>query len=163
MKKLFTVALMIFGFLSLNASAQKESIAEMISSSQRINRVLSGALDNNDAGANTEQIMLTAIDFASTIKVTYLAETRKLEKTRKKTVDKWLKDYGKASGDKKYYLSETLVSENDVNYWIVAKESVLEQLKAKKKNDAVEMNLKIMGFYRKGATTEYLLLCDGLE
>ncbi|MGC2236868.1 MAG: hypothetical protein WA584_11955 [Pyrinomonadaceae bacterium] len=164
MKKLFTVALMIFGALSLNAFAQKSSIAEMISSNQRINKMFSGVLGDDNAGTeNTEETSLSAIDFASAIKVTYLAETRKLEKARKKTVDKWLKSYGKTSGDKKFYVSETLVSENNVNYWIIAKESVLEQLKAKQKNDAVKMNLKILGYYRKGSTTEYLLLTDGLE
>src|SRR3954469_449244 len=106
MKKLFTIALLIFGALSINAFAQKESIADMISSNQRISARLSGILGTgNSASENTEETSLSAIDFASVIKVTYLAETRKLEKQRKKTVDKWLKDYGKTSGDKKFYQS----------------------------------------------------------
>lgn len=164
MKKLFTVALLIFAGLSIDAFAQKASIAEMISSQQRISRIMSGGLGTGNLGTeNSEETILTAINFPSTIKVTYLAETRQLEKMRKKAVDKWLKDFGKAAGDKKFYVSETLVAENDVNYWIIAKESVLEQLKTKQKTAAVKLKLKILGFHRKGSTIDYFLLTDGLE
>lgn len=164
MKKLFIVAFLIFGALTFNAFGQKTTIAEMISANQKTSSMLTSILGMDDAGKkNAEMTNLSAINFPTTAEVKYLDETRKLSKIRKKAIDKWLKDFGNAPADRKFYTQETLVSENDVNYWIIAKESVIEQLKTKQKNDSVKMKVKILGFYRKGSTTDYFLLTDALE
>ena len=166
MKKIFIVALLVCGAFTFNVFSQQQQgkIAEMISATERTNSMMSsvlGALGSD--GANMEMTNLSAVNFPNTVEVKYLGETRKLSKTRKKAVDKWLKDFADAPGDKKFYTQETLVSENGTNYWIIAKQSVLDELKAKQKNDSVKMKLKILGLYRKGTTTDYFLLTDGLE
>lgn len=164
MKNLLIAAFLICGALTFNAFGQKATIARMISSGQSTNSMLSDILGMNDPQMkNAEMTNLSAVNFPNTVEVEYLAETRRLGKIRKKAIDKWLKDFGNAPADKKFYVSETLVSENNVNYWIIAKESVLEQLKTKQKNDSIKMKLKILGFYRKGSTTDYFLMTDGLE
>ncbi len=65
--------------------------------------------------------------------------------------------------DKKFCANETLVAEDNINHWIIAKDSASEQLKAGQKNDSVILKLNIPGFYGNGSTTDYFLMTDGLE
>ena len=156
--------MLIFGGLNVEAFGQTATIKEMISRRQTAGAMMSDVFGLDDSPMqNAELTSLSAIKFPNAVKVEYLSETRKLGKIRKKAVDKWLKDFGKTPADKKFYVNETLVAENNVNYWIIAKESVLEQLKARQKNDSIVLKLKILGYYRKGSIVDYFLMTDGLE
>ncbi len=164
MKKIFIAAVFIFAGFAAETFAQTSTIEKMINSQQKTGNLLAGLLGANDLPSNnTEFTDLSAINFPNTVKVSYLDETRKLGKIRKNAVDKWLKNYNKTPADKKFYVNETLVEENGETYWIIVKESVLETLKSKRKNDSIILKMKILGSYRKGATVDYFLLAAGLE
>lgn len=168
---LLLVASLVFLFgAAINSQAQIETqkkyhtIEQLISYQQKTGGMFDGLLGAQNLPAKNAELMnLSQITFPNSVKVEYLAETRKLGKIRKRAVDKWLKDFSKTPADKKFYLSETLVAENGANYWIIVKESVLEKLKGKSKNDSVVLKMQILGSYRKGAAIDYFLLADELE
>lgn len=170
MKKIFIIAFLISCVLSLNAFAQKQQktrkISEMINDSQKTNNFLAGLLGGNsvDSG-NAEMTILSAITYPNAVRAKYLDETQKLSKPRKKAVDKWLKDYNKTPDAKKFYTSEIAVEEDGAKYWLIAHETaVVGKLKSSaKKDDEIILNLRILGYYKKGATTEYFLLAESVK
>jgi hypothetical protein len=169
MKKIFIIAILIFSVLGGNIFAQNQQklrkISEMINDSQSMNNrlasLLGGSMDNSDS---VEMTILSAITFPNEVKVKYLDETQKLSKARKKAVDKWLKDYNKTPDAKKFYVNEIAVEEDGVRYWIMAQETaVVGKLKSSaKKNDEIILNLRILGYSKKGKTTEYFLLAESV-
>jgi hypothetical protein len=170
MKKIFIIAFLIFSVLSGNGFAQQQQktrkISEMISDSQRTNGLLAGLMgagsENSD---NAELTILSAITYPNAVRIKYLDETQKLSKARKKTVDKWLKDYNKTPDAKKFYVNEIAVEEDGVRYWIMAHETaIVGKLKSSaKKDDEVILNLRILGYYKKGKTTDYFLLAESVN
>ena len=170
MRKIFIIAFLISCVLSGNAFAQKQQktrkISEMINDSQRTNNLLGdllgGGLENS---GNAELTILSAITFPNAVKVKYLDETQKLSKSRKKAVDKWLKDYNKTPDAKKFYVNEIAVEEDGVRYWIMAHETaVIGKLKSSaKKDDEIILKLRILGYYKKGETTDYFLLAESVN
>ncbi|MEP6900503.1 MAG: hypothetical protein ABJA66_02065 [Actinomycetota bacterium] len=170
MKKILIIAVLIFVGLNANGFAQKQQkyrkISEMITDSQRVGGLLAGLLGGNSAASgNLETTSLSAVNFPNSVKVKYTGETRKISKPRKKAVDTWLKEYAKQSDARKFYVNEIEVEENGVRYWIMAHENnVIAKLKSSaKKNDEVVLKLKILGYSKKGDTTDYFLLSDSVE
>lgn len=170
MKKIFIIAFLIFCVLSGGSLAQKQQktrkISEMINDSQRTSGLLAGLMGGGmENSENAELTILSAITYPNKVKVKYLDETQKLSKPRKKAVDKWLKDYNKTPDAKKFYVSETAVEEDGVRYWIMAHETaVVGKLKSSaKKDDEIILNLRILGYYKKGKTTEYFLLAESVN
>jgi len=170
MKKIFIIAILISCVFSANIFAQKQQkvrkISEMISDSQKTNNLLAGLLGGNSIGSdNAEMTVLSAITYPNAVKVKYLNETQKLSKQRKKTVDKWLKEYNKTPDAKKFYVNEIAVEEDSVRYWIMAHETeVVGKLKnSAKKDDEITLNLRILGYYKKGQTTDYFLLAESVN
>ncbi|HVE56609.1 MAG TPA: hypothetical protein VNB22_07255 [Pyrinomonadaceae bacterium] len=170
MKKIFIIAFLIFCVSSGGTFAQKQQktrkISEMINDSQRTNGLLAGLLGGDSTVSdNAEMTILSAITYPNKVKVKYLDETQKLSKPRKKAVDKWLKDYNKTPDAKKFYTNETAVEEDGVRYWIIAHETaVIEKLKSSaKKDEEIILNLRILGYFRKGKTTEYFLLAESVN
>lgn len=147
----------------ISAQTKYGKISEMIKASQRIGGMLSGLF--GDAPANAEQTNLSAINFPNSVKVKYLGDVQKIDKSRKKAADKWLKDYAKKEADKKFYVSEIQVEEDGARYWIMAHENnVVAKLKESgKTNSEIVLKLKILGYHKKGDTTDYFLLADDLE
>lgn len=169
-RKIFIIAVLIFCAGGVDALAQNQKnarkLSEMIADSQKTGNLLSGILGGGPAGSeNAEITNLTAITFPNAVKVKYLDETRKIGKIRKKALDKWLKDYGEKDSEKKFYINEIAVEEDGVRYWIMAHDTaVVAKLKsAARKNDEIVLNVRIFGYYRKGATTDYFLLAESLN
>jgi RNA binding exosome subunit len=170
MKKIFIIAFLISCIFGGSAFAQNQQktrkISEMINDSQRTNGILAGLMgagsENSD---NTELTMLSAITYPNSVRMKYLDETQKLSKARKKAVDKWLKDYNKTPDAKKFYVNEIAVEEDGVRYWIIAHETaVAGKLKSSaKKDDEIILNLRILGYYKKGKTTDYFLLAESVD
>lgn len=169
MRKIFIVAFLIFGISvgAVFAQAQQKTrkISEMISDSQRVNGLLTGLLGSMSSPENAETTSLSAVNFPNAVKVINLDETRKLSKLRKKAVDKWLKDYAQTPSEKKFYINEIAVEEDGARYWIMAHETaVVGKLRnASKKSDEIILNLKILGYYKKGQTTDYFLLAESVK
>lgn len=170
MKKIFIIAFLIscvFGGSVFGQKQQKlRKISEMIADSQKTNNLLAGlmggAVENSD---NAELTMLSAITYPNTVRVKYLSETQKLSKARKKTVDKWLKEYNKSPDAKKFYVNEIAVEEDGARYWVMAHETaVVEKLKSSaKKDDEIILNMRILGYYKKGKTIDYFLLAESVN
>ncbi len=170
MKKTLIAAILIIVALTVNSFAQKpqkyRKISEMIADSQRIGNLFAGLLGGNSAVSdNTETTSLSAVNFPNSVKVKYTGEIRPISKSRKKAVDAWLKQYAKQSAARKFYVNEIEVEEDGVKYWVMAHENdVIAKLRTSaKKDDEIILSAKILGFYKKGATTDYFLLADGLE
>jgi hypothetical protein len=170
MRKIFTIAFLIFCVLSAGAFAQKQQetrkISEMISDSQRTNGLLAGLLGgDSNVSDKAEMTILSAITYPNAVKVKYLDETQKMSKPRKKNVDKWLKEYNKTPDAKKFYFNEIAVEEGGVRYWIIAHETaVVGRLKsAAKKDDEITLNLRVLGYSKKGAATDYFLLAESVN
>lgn len=167
MKKIFVLILLLsaFSINSVYGQSGYGKISEMIKAAQRISGMLSGMLGDGKMPDNTETVSLIGINFPNSVKVKYLGEVQKTDKPRKKAVDKWLKDYAEKGADKKFYVNEIQVEENGIKYRVTAHENnVIDKLKADAKvNDEVILKMKILGFYKKGNTTEYILLADGTE
>src|SRR5687767_4133849 len=110
--KIFIIAVLIFCPGGANISAQNRKnarkISEMIADSQKTGNLLSGLLlGTGQADSKDVEITnLTAIAFPNAVKIKYLNETRKIGKTRKKALDKWLKDYAEKASEKKFYTRE---------------------------------------------------------
>ena len=138
-----------------------DSIAGMIASCDRFYTNMSSLFGGDDRKADTS--FLSGINFPNSVAVTYLAQTRKMSKSRGKIVAEWLKKYQNRAGDKKLYQNEILASENGVNYWIIARDEVAAALAARKKDETVTLQLKILGFERKKGVTDYFLLADGIK
>lgn len=152
-----------FSFAQKNADKKYGKISEMIGASQKIGGLFSGLLGEMPPGGETTN--LSAVNFPNSVKVKYSGETRKISKARKKAVDKWLKDYAKTDGEKKFYANEISVEEDGKRYWIMAHENnVLGKLKsAVQKTGEIVLKLKILGYYQKGDNTDYFLLADAVE
>jgi len=167
MKKIFIGAVLFLLVFGVNASAQKfRKISEMIGDSQKTNGLLSGLLGADSGGANSaETTMLSAITFPNDVKVKYLGETQKLSKTRKKATEKWLKEYGEMASQQKFYTNEIAVEEDGTRYWIISHEkNVIEKLKnSAKKDDEIILKMRILGFYKKGQTTDYFLMAESIK
>ena len=170
MKKIFIIAFLIFAVFSGNVLAQNQrksrKISEMIADSQSTSGLLAGllggGLENSD---NAELTILSAITYPNTVKAKYLNETQKLSKSRKKAVDKWLKEYNKTPDARKFYVNEIAVEEDGIRYWIMAHETaVISKLKSSaKKDDEITLNLRILGYYKKGKTIDYFLLAESVD
>lgn len=169
MKKLFIAAFLIFVGLGANISAQDNEklgkISEMISAADNTGILFSGLLGGDFVDSeNAEIINLSAITFPNSVKVKFLGETEKISKPRKKAIDKWLKDYAEKSGEKKFYIQQIAVEEDGKKYWIMAHEnSVVAKLKTVRKDDEIILNLRIIGYYKKGKTIGYFLVADGVK
>jgi uncharacterized protein YxeA len=170
MKKILIAAFLILVCFGIGSFAQKQQeyrkISEMIADSQKIGGLLTGLLgDNLPSSDNIETTNLSAINFPNSVKVKFAGETRKISKSRKKAVDRWLKDYAKTPDAKKFYINEIEVEENGIKYWLMAHENnVVAKLKnSAKKDDEIILSAKILGYSKKGATTDYFLLVDDLK
>lgn len=169
MKKLFIAAFLIFGVLSVNVSAQKDekigTIGEMISASNKTKNFVSGLLGGDFIDSDNAEITnLSAVTFPNSVKVKYLGETEKITKPRKKALDKWLRDYAEQSAEKRFYVNQIAAEEDGRKYWIMAHEKlVVEQLKSAKKGDEIILNLRIIGYYKKGKTVDYFLVAGGAK
>lgn len=169
MKKLFIAAFLIFTSLSANISAQKEEktgkISEMIAAANKTGNLFSGLLGGVFPDSeNAEITNLSRINFPASVKVKYLGETEKIGKPRKKAIDKWLKDYAEKSAEKKFYVNQIAAEEDGKKYWIMAHEnSVMSKLKATEKDDEIILNLRVIGYYKKGKTIDYFLVADGVK
>ena len=170
MKKIFIIAALIFCVSVAGVDAQKtpktRKISEMLLNSDRTNDLLTGMLGGDQSSTGDMEITtLSAITVPGAVTVKYLDETRKMSKTRKKAVDQWLKEYARTPAEKKFYLNETAVEEDGVRYWIMAHEKgVIEKLKnGAKKDDPITLDLRILGYYKKGRTTDYFLLAESVK
>lgn len=169
MKKLFIAAFLIFVSLGANVSAQDTEksgkISEMISAADKTGNLVSGLLGGGFLDSeNAEITSLTAITFPNAVKVKFLGETETIGKPRKKAIDKWLKDYAEKSAERKFYVNQIVVEEDGKKYRIMAHEnSVIGKLKSVKKDDEIILNLRIIGYYKKGKTTDYFLVADGVK
>lgn len=169
MKKLFIAAFLIFAGLGVNVSAQDNEkpgkISEMISAANKTGNLVSGLLGGGFPDSeNVEITNLSAITFPNSVKVKFLGETEKIGKVRKKAIDKWLRDYAEKSAEKKFYINQIAAEEDGKKYWIMAHEnSVVGKLKAVKKDDEIVLNLRIIGYYKKGKTIDYFLVADGVK
>lgn len=169
MKKLFIAAFLIFGFLSANVSAQKDEksgkISEMISAANKTGSFVSGLLGGGFPDSENAEITgLSAITFPNSVKVKYLGETEKINKPRKKAIDKWLKEYAEKPAGKKFYVNQIAVEEDGREYWVMAHEnSVIGKLKTAEKADEIILNLRIIGYYKKGKTIDYFLVAEGVK
>lgn len=168
-RKIFIIGALIFCLGGADNFAQNRKnprkISEMIADAQKTGNLMSDLLGGTPADSkNVEITNLTAITFPNAATVKNLNETRKIGKTRKKALDKWLKDYAEKASEKKFYVNEIAVEEDGVRYWIMAHETaVLAKLKnAAQANEAIVLNLRIFGYYRKGSTTDYFLLAESL-
>jgi hypothetical protein len=167
-RKIFIIAVLIFCVVGGGASAQTQKnprkISEMIDASQKTGNLMTGLLGGLENSNNAEITNLSAITFPNRVTVKYLSETRKIGKTRKKALEKWLKEYAGKSAGKKFYVNEMAVEEDGVRYWIMAHETaVLEKLKNTAAGDEIALNVRIFGYYRKGATTDHFLLAESLN
>ena len=169
MKKLFIAAFLIFVSLCANVSAQDNEksgkISEMISAANRTGSLVSGLLGGGFPDSeNAEITNLSAITFPNAVKVKYLGETEKIGKPRKKAIDKWLKDYAERSAEGKFYVNQITVEEDGKKYRIMAHEdSVIGKLKNVKKDDEIILNLRVIGYYKKGKTIDYFLVADRIK
>ena len=166
-RKIFIIATLIFCASGTNILAQTQKnprkISEMIAASQKTGSLMTGLLGGLENSENAEITNLSAITFPNAVTVKYSNETRKIGKTRKKALDRWLKEYAGKNAEKKFYVNETAVEEDGVRYWIMAHETaVLEKLKNTAAGGEIALNVRIFGYYRKGATTDYFLLAESL-
>lgn len=169
MKKIFIVAVVFLFVFSVNSFAQNSQkyrkISEIIADSQKTNGLFSDLLGADLPGTNSaEKTLLSAATFPNEVKVKYLGEQQKLSKTRKKSTDKWLKDYGETASEQKFYVNEIAVEEDGKRFWIISHEkNVIEKLKnSVKKGDEVVLKMRILGFYKKGQTTDYFLMASSM-
>ncbi|MCD9185602.1 MAG: hypothetical protein LUM44_04160 [Pyrinomonadaceae bacterium] len=170
MKKIVVGAVLILLIFSADSFSQKSQklrkIREMITDSQKNNSLFSGLLGADvSTDSSVETTMLSAITFPNKIKVKYLDENHKLSKNRKKLVDKWLAEYGEKGSEKKFYLNEIAVEEEGTRYWIISHEkNVIEKLKnSVKKDDEMILQMRLLGYHKKGQTIDYLLMAEDLE
>lgn len=167
MKKLFIGAVLLLLVFGVHVSAQKlGKISEMIAASQKTNDLLPDLIGADLSGANSaETTFLSTITFPNDVKVKNLGETRKLSKTRKNATDKWLKKYAETPSEQRFYTNEIAVEENGKRYWIIAHEkAVVEKLKsAAQKGDEIILKMRILGFYKKGRTTDYYLMAESVK
>lgn len=168
-RKIFIIAVLIFCAGSVKSEAQTQKnprkLSEMIAASQKTGNLMTGFLLGGLENSNNAEITnLSAVTFPNEVKVKYSNETRKIGKTRKKALDRWLKEYAGKGFEKKFYVNETAVEEDGVRYWIMAHETaVIEKLKNTAAGGEITLNVRIFGYYRKGATTDYFLLAESLK
>ncbi|HQU82932.1 MAG TPA: hypothetical protein PKY59_07405 [Pyrinomonadaceae bacterium] len=170
MKKILFCAILFLFALSANSFVQTSQkyrkISEMIADSQKTNGLFPDMFGADFSDANSaETTMLSTITFPNEVKVKSLGETRKLSKTRKKSTDKWLKKYGEMASEQKFYTNEIAVEEDGKRFWIIAHEkNVIEKLKNSSKNgDEIILKMRILGFYKKGQTTDYFLMAESVK
>ena len=170
MKKIFIGAVFVLLVFSVNSFAQSSQkyrkISEMIADSQKTTGLFSDLLGADLLGTNSvETTMLSAVTFPNEVKVKNLGEKQKLSKTRKKSTDKWLKEYGEMASEQKFYVNEIAVEEDGKRFWIIAHEkSVVEKLKnSAKSGDEIILKMRILGFYKKGQTTDYFLMAESVK
>ncbi|MBS1795500.1 MAG: hypothetical protein JSS81_16720 [Acidobacteria bacterium] len=166
LKKILIVAGLMLLVLTCDSFAQKpRRISEMIADSEKSGGLLSGLLGGDAGSGNLETTVLSAVTFPNKVRVKYLGETRKISKKRKKNVDRWLAEYAKTPDAKKFYVNELAVDEDGARYWVIAHESaVVEKLKtAAKSGDEIVLQLRVLGYSKKGAATDYFLLAESLD
>jgi hypothetical protein len=162
---LILFCLMSFGFGQKTDEVKYRKITEMIEYSQKTNGMLSDLLGGMGMPNNSETTILTAINFPNQVKVKYSDDIQKMSKPRKKIADQWLKEYAAQPSMRPFYINEIQVEEDNVKYWIMAHENmVVSKLKnSAQKNSEIILNLKILGYRKKGQSIEYFLLADGVQ
>lgn len=169
MKKIFIAAAIVCGLVGAgfgqeNVRQDRQKISRMIADSEKTNAMLAGMMGiESGAAGNSETTILSAVTFPNAVEVKFLGETKKIEKNRKKAADKWLSEHAKTPAARKFYVSEMLVEQDGARYWIMAHEvAVIGKIK-NRAGETLILKMRVLGFTRKGANTDYYLLADGLQ
>lgn len=171
MIKTFALGVLMLIGLAGFSQAQKTTvetkyrkISQMIADSQKGNGLFTDLLGSQMLPANdkTESTVLSAINFPNSVKVKFTGRIRKMSKSRKEIVNKWLTDYAEKPHVRYFYVNEIEVEEDGAKYWVMAHENaVVAKLKnsAELKGETI-LKMKILGYRKKGRTVEPFLLAD---